>query len=184
MISSLFSRPVAALGILTPLLLSACGYSIGANSLGPCPKVGVLQDVAQMPIQRGGADSAVEAVATIAASATECVYDSSGGSSGRPTKITFDLNITARAARSSSSSLRSTKAPYFIAIFGPDNKLLSNRNETLDLSLSNQGEAKTEKFSITLPIPADLPTAEGYRVTAGFRLSQQQLATNRDLLGF
>lgn len=183
MIPSLFSRTITVIGICTPLALTACGFQLGANSLGPCPKIGALQDVAQMPVQRAGANSNVEAVATIAASAEKCTYDKSA-SAPRPWKVSFDLKVTARAARSGNSSLRSVKAPYFVAIFGPENKLLNTKTGTFDLSLSGGGQTKSETYTITLPIPPGTESAVGYRVTTGFRLTQQQLATNRQLLGF
>lgn len=184
MISSLFSRPVALMALCGPLLLGACGYSLGSNSLGECPKVGVLQDVAQLAVQRGGPDSNVEAVVTIAAGSGQCTYDSSGRNDGRPTKVTFDLTLTTRAARNGNSSLGSTKAPYFVAIFSPNNKLLTTKNGTIDISLSDEPKVETETFSVTLPIPPDMDSAIGFRVTAGFRLTPQQLADNRQRLGF
>ncbi|HLY57216.1 MAG TPA: hypothetical protein VKS60_16755 [Stellaceae bacterium] len=163
-----------------PAILFCTLSLVGCSSLGmsytdvKCPSTDITGELGTVSRFRGEggnfADLAYHAQLTDAKG--NCSLDDEGA--------TIDMKVTILAELGPAASERTVQFPYFVAIVGPNNRVLAKRvfDDTLTFAPNQRRAGATDSFTQRIPLrdPHDAPD---YHVFVGFQLTNDELAYNR-----
>lgn len=150
-----------------------------ANATPACPMTGVLRGASFYPVL--ASDALHLAAADLAASAAirgslegTCKYTSDG-------EVSVKLVLSFAGRRGAKGEkLEEYKFPYFIAVLSPDDQILQRQEFSTTVDFDNAGAGISEEdHKIRIPL-ADRMKGPAYKITAGFRLTPQQVTYNKE----
>jgi hypothetical protein len=179
----LASRDLARLGRRLPagaaLILGALSLS-SCNSLGlsytdvKCPSADVTGQLGTVSRFRGEGGNFADLAfhATLNDVKGRCDVDDEG--------VTVDVAVTVLAEIGPAASSRSADFPYFVAIIGPNNRVVAKRvfDNPLNFPEGQRRAGATDHFSERIPLK-DPHNASDYHIFVGFQLTQDEVAYNR-----
>ncbi|MEZ0222919.1 MAG: hypothetical protein ACAH83_00065 [Alphaproteobacteria bacterium] len=150
-----------------------------ADDTPACPMIGVLRGASFYPVIASDAPHLAEA--DLAASATM------RGSVDGTCKYTKNNEVVVKVALgfagrrgAKGARLDEHKFPYFVAILSPDDEILQRQEFSTTVDFDNTGAgASQEDHTIRIPLP-DRMKGPAYKITAGFRLTPQQVTYNEE----
>lgn len=168
----------AAILAAAAVALAGCGL-FSEERERPCPRVTILKDAQRMVqfLPGGGTDlSALDHEVRLVNLRTACDYDSDA--------VEVDMELTIAARRGPANTTRKAPARYFVAIMGPDNRILAKRvfEAMLEFPVNVDHGGLTDTLAQTIPLenPANGPA---YTIITGLQLSKEQLEFNRRSAG-
>lgn len=164
----------AVLAAMLPAL-AACS---SAKHLAKCPSAAILADASSLTVFRANAprDPSGELYkVSVASVSTDCRLDEDAQTA------TSSLDVTFRASRTPDGATAQYTAPYFVAVTGPEGRILSKRTYTATFNFEpNQATttfADHINEAVIKPDRGKQPT--DYQLLAGLQLTQDQLDYNR-----
>ena len=158
--------------IALPLMLAACG---GDKSARICPQVAAVRDLAQV-VDFGRDDtpgfSRLVAAGKIGSIEGDCAF--------RRTSIDVDAELHLTARRGPGLGGDRVEFPYFVAVVGPGDTPVSKQSLTAVFRFGAQDVEAESVEKIHIVIPTSGQSDADWRVLAGFQLSPEQLAYNRN----
>ena len=157
------------------LVLGACGVFTKKRQ-PPCPRISLLEDARRVVTYApgGGTDlSAMLNEVRLVGISAKCSYSKD--------EVEVDMALTIAARRGPADRSRKAPAKYFVAIMGPDRKIVAKRvfEVTLAFPVNVDVGGLTDNLVQRIPLGAD-GRAAGYRIIAGLQLTPAQLKFNRD----
>lgn len=158
--------------------LSGCGGSSAAA--GPCPKIGVLPDAADYPVQ--DASGKLLALARLSVSNSACIYDKSQASSTGFSRVDFSIEVTVTAVRAEGSLVDDIDVPVVVATVSGDGVLTARDDYEMNVEIDGRTGEETQRLQIRVPYAGN-GFATDHRVLAAFRLDERTVQFNRSRLG-
>lgn len=161
--------PLALLGALIPL--AACG----STPDGPCPRVGVLSDAAEVASFRegGGRDLGDLIVfGRLTNVASQCDYDEG--------ELEAEVTLTLQAEIGPAAASGKQQLTYFVAVTETDRRVLAKEVFPLAIAFDDARVVTVRDTveEVTIPLPAGR-RGDSYEILVGFELTPEQLAYNR-----
>lgn len=165
--------------LLLPLLAAGCAGDKGSGAARSCPQAAAVRDLVQLAdFGRAEKPSQAEFVAAgrIESVQSVCAFEDDA--------IAVDIDIGMRLFRGARLGGDQIELPYFVAVLGPGNTVVSKENLSVAFSLGSGAQAveQTEKVRVVIPNPRQRDGRE-WRVLLGYQLSPEQLAFNRGEFG-
>jgi len=162
-----------AIVLLALAALGGCSNKIQADPL--CPQTGFIGGTDQMTILAPGTHEAV-GHATINGFTGECKFKDKKSSN---LLVSLTLPFTFERGKGG-AALKSEQLPYFIAVLGPEEKILQRTAFTTTVSFDDDGIGRSSEdhvLKIPLPTRAD---ADHYKIIIGFAMTREQVKYNED----
>lgn len=169
---------VAALLGASALTLSGCGAS--SSAAGPCPKIGVLPDAADYPVQ--DANGKILALARLSVDHGVCIYDKSQASSTGFSRVDFNMQFHVSVVRAEGSLIDDVDVPVVIATVSDDGVLTARQNYDMNVTMDGRTGQESQALHIRIPYKGN-GNATDYRVLAAFKLDEAAVQFNRKRLG-
>lgn len=159
---------------LAGLALSACGL-FDNTPPPPCPSVSVLRDAAELIRYRPGPGRDMTDVveqAKFASYKLTCDYNRN--------KLTVELTLDIVAEAGPAAQGREMEVPYFVAVIGPDDKILAKKvfTSVIDLPVGQRRAGVREETEQLIPLQ-DFQTGASFQIMIGFQLTEAELKDNR-----
>lgn len=169
------SRGWAVAAVLI-LLLGGCGL-FQRPPPGPCPRVSILHDAAKLVLFKSGPGRDlidVEFEGEITLIGGNCGYVDDDRS------IRMRLEIRIAVMRGPAARGPTVDVPYFVAIVGPDQKILVKQvfQSPIEFAENRRRAGALEETVQTIPLQ-DGQTGANFEVLVGFQLTAAQLDYNR-----
>lgn len=158
--------------------LSGCGG--GSAAAGPCPKIGVLPDAADYPVQ--DANGKVMALASLSVSHGACIYDKSQTSSTGFSRVEFNMQVTATAVRAEGSLIDDVDLPVIIATVSGEGVLTGRETYEIGVEIDGRTGSRTQQLHIEVPYRGG-GFATDHRILVAFQLDEKTVQFNRSRLG-
>lgn len=175
---ALLMAGIAALG------LAACSdvaeiagvENSGAAAVGACPDVSVLAEASEVYEMRGTpAPENVALHGVIGNFTGECSY--------RESDVEVEISLIVGGERGPALDATSASTDYFVAVVGPDGRILNKRVFDVAFDFSDSDQAATEQSLFQrIPLPNGRFSGPEYQVLLGFQLDPSELAYNRTLV--
>jgi hypothetical protein len=167
----------AAVFAVAAVALGSCTTS---KHLAKCPSAAILADASSLTAFRANAphDPSGELYkATVESVGTDCKLDEDAQTA------TSSLDITFRAERTPNGSPAQYTAAYFVAVTGPDGRVLSKRTYTATFAFEPNQATTTFKDHIDEAVikPDRGKRPPDYQLLVGLQLTQDQLDYNRKM---
>jgi hypothetical protein len=170
---------MAALAL--PLGLTACSgesaRDLLARTTAPCPRVGIIQDAADLSRFRQGAQADLTALvvnASISGFQAKCDYNSKRDG----LVVTLTPNFSAERGPASSGS--TADIPYMVAVVGDGDQVLSRAAYTLRVPFPpNVAKVTSQGEEVSIALGGGVAEAARRQILIGFVLTPDELAANR-----
>jgi hypothetical protein len=169
-------RLAAALAASCVLVGSLAGCSLfRSKDTRACPRAGIVQDLATMPVYREGPTrdlTDLRYTASLAGLDGGCRFTSRG--------VEVDMTVAVIGERGPALERDTVDVEYFVAIAGPGQKVLNEETfrTTLDFHGGKTRTGSKEELVERIPLPKGAD-GEDYFIAVGFRLSPEQVEANR-----
>ena len=159
--------------LLALTALAGCSNKIQADPL--CPQTGFIGNTDTITYVVPGTKDVI-ATGTINGFSGECKFKDKK-SSQLLVSLTLPFNLRAGKA---GATLKNKELPYFIAVLGPDEKILQRTAFTTTVTFDDDGVARSsEDHVLKIPLPSR-EDAGKYKVIIGFALTREQMKYNED----
>ena len=155
------------------ILLAGCSI-FQSEKAPPCPQAALIEgaDKVLRYAGQGRTPSDVAFEARILSVGGDCQF------SDDQRRVTIDMNVRIEGARGPALTGNDAPISYFVAIVGPDGKVLVRDEFQTVIPLKKKGAIISEELQPEIPLPEGRRAAS-YTVFVGLVVSQEELDANR-----